>query len=158
MAEQRLPVVDGDDGSWGDILNQYIEKEHYNTGSDNALNGGHQKITIRPGSNASGTAPIKLASGPLMTTPEAGAIEFLTDKLYLTQTTGAARKVIATYYDDGSGATGDLYYRDVSGNFVRIPIGSPGQTLVVSGGVPVWTTPGGGQTLPQVMAVGSLRV
>lgn len=95
MAEQRLPVVNGDDGAWGNILNQYLEKEHYNTGVNNTSNGGHKNITIRPGTTVAGTAPIKLSSGPLMTNPEAGAIEFLTDKLYFTQTTGVVRKSIA---------------------------------------------------------------
>lgn len=99
MAEQRLPAVNGDDGAWGDILNQYISKEHYNTGADNAANGGHKTITVRPGSNAAGTAPLKFTSGPLMTAAEVGAIEFLTDKLYFTQTTGATRKTVATTSD-----------------------------------------------------------
>lgn len=98
MAEQRLPTVDADDGAWGTILNQFIAKEHYNTGADNAANGGHKAITVRAGSITAGTAPLKLTSGSLMTTPEAGAIEFLTDKLYFTKTTTltTARMVITT--------------------------------------------------------------
>lgn len=140
MAEQRLPAVNGDDGAWGDILNQYIAKEHYNTGVDNAANGGHKAITLRPGTSTAGTAPIKLTSGPLMTNPEAGAIEFLTDKFYFTQTTNTTRKTVAIY-DDSSGATGDLYYRDSSGNFIRLAIGpSNGQILTVNNGIPAWTT------------------
>lgn len=102
MAEQRLPIVDSDDGAWGDILNQYIEKEHYNTGVNNAANGGHQHITLRAGTTAAGTAPIKLTSGDLMSAPEAGAVEFLTDNLYFTQTTGTARKVITTNDTNGN--------------------------------------------------------
>lgn len=158
MAEQRLPIVNSDDGQWGDVLNQYLEKEHYNTGFHDTANGGHKHITVRPGTTAAGTAPIKLTSGSLMITPEAGAIEFNTDKLYFTQTTDTARKAVATYNDDGNGAAGDLYYRDASGNFIRLPIGLPGQSLVVSGGLPTWSTPAGGQTLQQVMAINSLRV
>jgi hypothetical protein len=42
---QRLPIVNQDDGTWGDIIRQYIQKEHYDDGTDNAVNGGHQKIT-----------------------------------------------------------------------------------------------------------------
>jgi hypothetical protein len=38
----------------------------------------------------------------------------------------------------GSDATGDLYYRDSSGNFVRLPIGTSGQTLKVVSGLPAW--------------------
>jgi hypothetical protein len=98
MTELRLPAVNGDDGAWGDILNNYLIQEHYNTGLDNVLNGSHQTMTIRPGTIAAGTAPLKFTSGPLMTTPEAGAIEFLTDKLYFTRTTtlATARTVITT--------------------------------------------------------------
>lgn len=155
MAQQRLPTVNGDDGAWGDILNQYLTKEHYDTGVDNAANGGHKTITVRPGTPTAGTAPIKLASGSLMSAPEVGAIEFLSDRLYFTQTTGTARKVIAAF-DDTSGATGDVYYRDVSGNFVRLAIGSASDVLTVTGGVPVWAAPagggGGGLTHPQIMS------
>lgn len=97
--EQRLPVVEGDDGQWGDVLNQYLEKEHYNTGLDDTTNGGHKTITIKPGTDASGTAPLKFTSGPLMTIPETGAVEFLSDRFYYTQTTAMARKTIATIDD-----------------------------------------------------------
>lgn len=103
MAEQRLPIVNSDDGTWGDILNQYLNKEHYNGDTDlnqaTSENGGHQNVTLQPGTTGSGTAPLKFTSGPLMTTPEAGAVEFLTDRLYFTQTTGTARKMVANTDD-----------------------------------------------------------
>lgn len=137
MAQQRLPYVDGDDGDWGDILNQFIEKEHYNTALDDPANGGHQKITIRPGTAAAGTAPLKFTSGTLLSAPEAGAVEFQNDKLYFTETTGPTRKTIAIY-DDTSGATGDTYYRDSGGDFVRLGIGSEGKVLRVTSGLPAW--------------------
>ena len=139
MVEQRLPAVNGDDGQWGDILNQFIAKEHYNTGADNANNGNHKTITIRPGSQIAGSAPLKFTSGPLLTTPESGAVEFNNDKLYLTQTTGSTRKTVAAY-DDSAGANGDIYYRDNNGNFIRIPAGSSGQILTINSGIPTWST------------------
>jgi len=160
VAEQRLPAVNGDDGQWGDILNQYISKEHYNTGINNAENGGHKTITIRAGTTAASTAPLKFTSGSLLTTPEAGAVEFAVDKLYFTQTTGTTRKVVAAY-DDSSGVSGDMYYRDSSGNLIRIPIGSSTHVLTVAGGVPTWTAPAGGGsglTQQQVMAISSMRI
>jgi hypothetical protein len=49
-------------------------------------------LQIKAGTAVAGTAPLKFTSGTLLTTPEVGAIEFLTDKSYLTITTGAARK------------------------------------------------------------------
>jgi|GEM_PF-811995 len=139
---QRLPIVNSDDGVWGDIIRQYIKKEHYDDGTDNAVNGGHQNITVRAGTATAGTAPIKLTSGTLLTASEAGAVEFNSDSLYFTITTGASRRKIALY-DDSAGATGDLYYRNSSGYFTRLPIGSTSQTLQVTGGVPVWDAASG---------------
>jgi len=134
---QRLPIVNSDDAVWGDILRQYLEKEHFNDDTDNAANGGHQTVTIRPGTAASGTAPLKFTSGTLMSTPEAGALEFNNNLLYFTITSGTVRKKIALY-DDTSGATGDLYHRDGSGNFTRLAIGTTDQVLRVTGGLPAW--------------------
>lgn len=138
MAQQRLPIVNSDDGVWGDIIRQYLMKEHFNDDTDNAANGGHKTVTIRAGTSTAGTAPLKFTSGTLLGTPEAGAVEFNTDNLYFTITTGTVRKKVALY-DDSSGATGDLYYRDSGGNFVRLAVGANGKTLRVSGGVPAWS-------------------
>lgn len=145
---QRLPQVNGDDGVWGDIIRQYLMKEHYNDDTDNADNGGHQKITIRGGTAAAGTAPITLTSGTLMSTPETGAVEFNGDNLYFTQTSGTVRKKIALY-DDASGATGDIYYRNNTGYFTRLEIGNSGEFLTVSSGVPVW----GVATIPNTSTI-----
>jgi len=160
MAEQRLPAVNGDDGVWGDILNQFLSKEHYDTGLNNGANGGHKTITIRPGTTVAGTAPLKFTSGSLLTSPEAGAIEFAVDKLYFTQTTGTIRKVIASY-DDSAGASGDVFYRDSTGSLVRLPIGSSNNVLTVIGGLPSWVAPaggGGGISQQQAMAISSMRI
>ena len=135
---QRLPIVNSDDAVWGDILRQYLMKEHFNDDTDNPENGGHQKITVRAGTATSGTAPLKFTSGTLMSTPEAGAVEFNNNFLYFTITSGTVRKKVALY-DDSSGATGDLYYRDSAGIFTRLGVGTTGQTLGVAGGLPAWT-------------------
>lgn len=50
------------------------------------------RLHLPAGTTSASSAPLKLTSGSLMTTAEAGAVEFLTDKGYLTITTGAARK------------------------------------------------------------------
>lgn len=47
----------------------------------------------------------------------------------------------------GSDATGDSYYRNSSGNVTRLPIGSTGNVLTVSGGVPTWAPPAAGMTV-----------
>ena len=137
---QRLPVVNGDDGTWGNIINQFINLQHYNDGTDNPINGSHVTVTIRPGVATAGGAPLKFISGTLLTSPEAGAIEFVTDTLYFTQTTSTTRKTIAAY-DDTSGAKGDIYYRDNSGYFTRLGIGSTNQVLSVASGIPAWAQP-----------------
>lgn len=120
MAQQRLPIVNSDDGIWGDNLNQYLGKEHYNGSADFTAaspNGGHKTITVQPGTTAAGTVPLKFTSGPLTTAAEAGAVEFLSDKLYFTQTTSTTRKVVTMGDTNitvgtaapGSPTTGDLW-------------------------------------------------
>ncbi len=52
-------------------------------------------VHIKAGTAVASSAPLKLTSGSLLTTAEAGAIEFLTDAFYATITTGAARKTFA---------------------------------------------------------------
>jgi hypothetical protein len=53
------------------------------------------KIHLAAGSATAGTAPIKLTSGTLTTATVVGQVEFLTDALYFTITTGAVRKTLA---------------------------------------------------------------
>lgn len=48
-------------------------------------------LHVKAGTTVAGTAPFKLTSGSLLTTPEAGTVEFLTDKFYGGITTGPAR-------------------------------------------------------------------
>lgn len=157
MAEQRLPIVNSDDGVWGDILRQYLMKEHFNDDTDNPINGAHKTVTIRPGTATAGTAPLKFASGTLLSSAEAGAVEFNSDSLYFTITTGTVRKKVALY-DDSSGATGDLYYRDSSGNFVRLAVGGSGKTLRVSGGLPAWSDADGNPAIATVTKTSSYTV
>ena len=47
----------------------------------------------------------------------------------------------------GSDATGDIYYRNSGGNLTRLGIGSSGQVLGVSGGLPAWQASGSGITV-----------
>jgi len=52
------------------------------------------RLHLPAGTTAASTGPLKFTSGSLMTSPEAGAVEFLTDKWYATITTGTARKEV----------------------------------------------------------------
>ncbi len=130
---QRLPIVGDDDGVWGNILRQYLEKEHYQSAgdTDDPANGGHQFVTIRAGTTSK--APLTLAIGPLTSTPAIGAIEFNDDKLYFT-TTGSVRKTVAMY--DMTGAIGDMYYRNNTGGLSRLPIGNNNEVLTVASSAP----------------------
>lgn len=52
-------------------------------------------LHLKSGTATASTAALKFTSGTLLTTAEAGAVEFLTDAYYGTITTGAARKTFA---------------------------------------------------------------
>ena len=118
MADQRLPIVDSDDGVWGVILRQYLMKEHYDDGTNNAANGGHQKITIRPGTTSAGTAPLKFTSGALMTTAETGAMEYDGTGYYVTPSS-ATRKRLAMYDTSGATVTFTIAMRQMNSNVFR---------------------------------------
>ena len=146
MAE-RLPVVGGDDGAWGTVLNNWLLKEHYDTndGNTHADNGMHKGITIRAGSTSVAPITFTTTSAALLTTPAAGTLEINSSGvLFYTQTSGSGNRRRVMYYDDGSAATGDVFYRDASGNIVRLGIGSASDVLTVSGGLPSWAAPSGG--------------
>lgn len=64
-----------------------------------------------------------------------GANPIASTKLYVS---GAVR------FDLGSDAQGDIFYRDSSGNFVRLPIGINGHVLTSNGTIPGWSAPGTG--------------
>ena len=66
-----------------------------NIGIGLASNAITARFHLPAGTATASTAPLKFTSGTLLTTPEAGAVEFLTDKFYGTITTGAVRKTFA---------------------------------------------------------------
>jgi hypothetical protein len=69
-------------------------------------------LHIKAGTAAANTAPLKFTAGALMTTPEVGAIEFLSDKFYGTITTGAARQTFATLESSAQTFSSDLSVPD----------------------------------------------
>ena len=74
-------------------------------------------LQIKAGTATAGTAPIKLASGTLLTAAEVGAIEFLTDTPYFTISTGTARKAIVL--DDVGLTAGRLPYVTTNGRLTN---------------------------------------
>ncbi len=150
MTQWRLPIVNQDDAVWGDILVQYLKKEHYDNGTDDAVNnGGHKTITVRAGTATANTAPIKIASGVSLTTPEAGAIEYTTDTLSFTVANSGspARKKVVL---EPGGATGDTLYRDSTGNFNALAAVAVGKSLRSAG----TSTPPAWADLAQIAATG----
>lgn len=146
MAE-RLPVVGGDDGSWGTVLNNWLLKEHYDTndGNTDASNGMHKGVTIRAGSTSVAPLSFSLSGADILTTPVAGSLEVNSSGvLFYTQSSGSGNRRKVMYYNNDSAGTGDLFYRDSSANMVRLAIGSTGDVLTVSSGLPSWAVPSGG--------------
>ena len=87
-------------------------------------------LHIRAGTAAAETAPLKLTAGPVMTTPEAGAIEFDGTNLFFTDSTDA-RKTIAT--TSGGNLTSVSSISNSSSNITLSPPASSGSVIVNSG-------------------------
>lgn len=68
-------------------------------------------------SDETGSGPLVFATSPMLTTPVINV---------------------------GSDAIGDIYYRNAGGLFTRLAVGSAGQVLTVSGGLPAWAAPSAG--------------
>jgi hypothetical protein len=71
-------------GSTGIVETQLRSGVYIGSTSTTDYNQPTAKLHIAAGSASAGTAPIKLTSGTLMTTPEDGAIEFDGSELYIT--------------------------------------------------------------------------
>jgi hypothetical protein len=74
-------------------------------------------LHLKAGTATASTAPLKFNSGTLLTTPEAGAVEFLTDKYYGTITTGAARKEFAL--NDAALTSGSVLFAGSTGRITQ---------------------------------------
>lgn len=77
--------------------------------------------------NSTTVAPIKFVSGSVLTTPVAGAMEFTTDSLFFTITTGTARKTIAFTDSNITGNAANVTGTVAAGN------GGTGQTTYTIG-------------------------
>lgn len=99
-------------------------------------------LHIKAGTTAASTAPLKFTSGSLLTSPEAGAVEFLTDAFYGTSTTGPTRRRFAQVPGTAY-VIGDLLYADTTTTLALRAIGSTGDVLTVTGGLPVWAAMSG---------------
>lgn len=89
----------------------------YDISENNFAIGGNTttaRLHLPAGTATASTAPLKFTSGTSLTTAEAGAVEFTTDDLFFTITTGAARKGIVL--NDGTPlASGSLAVATTNG-------------------------------------------
>ena len=113
-------------------------------------------LHLNGGTAALNSAPLKFTSGVNLTTPEAGAMEYNGTALFFTPTT--LRKEIA-FADlsnisgtlgvtkGGTGlitlTTGDILFASAANTLSRLGVGTNGQVLTLTGGIPAWVAPSG---------------
>jgi hypothetical protein len=108
-------------------------------------------LHLDAGTAVAGTAPLKFTSGSLLTTPEAGAVEFLTDKYYGT-TTGGARRTFAflespTFTTPNIGAATGTSLQ-LSGLTATRPVKTDGSKNLISGTIDLTSSNDVTGTLP----------
>ena len=87
-----------------------------------------------------------------ITSPQEGQFAYLKDTNVTTYYTGSAwANVDTTGMTNPMTTTGDIVYASSGSTPGRIGIGSTGNVLTVSGGVPVWSAPAGGGKVLQVV-------
>lgn len=75
-------------------------------------------LNIKAGTASASTAPLKFTSGTSLTTAEAGAMEFTTDDLFFTITTGAARKRLLMADPVGGLTSGRVPFATTNGRLI----------------------------------------
>jgi hypothetical protein len=88
-----------------------------------------------------------------ITSPQEGQFAYLKDTNVTTYYTGSAwANLDTTGMTNPMTTTGDVIYSSPGSTPVRLGIGSTGNVLTVSGGVPVWSAPAGGGKVLQVVS------
>jgi len=130
-------IISGAGGNYGTTFD---EQEHFTV---NVQGGNDANITVAEDGNANITSN----SGNInLTTFSGNATNIVASGTgYAFSVTGAG--ILMNFNSD---ATGDLPYRASSGYLARRGIGTSGQILTVSGGVPVWANPATNGTVTSV--------
>ena len=123
------------------------------SGTSSGTNTGDQTITLTGDVTGTGTGSFVATIGAAKVTNAMLAGSIAASKLVgndiatlgtVTAGTLSTGAVIAgVTITVGSDATGDLYYRNASGVFTRLGIGSAAQVLTVAGGLPSWAASSG---------------
>lgn len=92
-------------------------------------------LTLTAGTTA--VDPITFNSGPVLATPVAGSMEFLTDALYFTITTGPTRKTVA-FID--STLTGTWNGGLIAGQYGGTGVNNSGKTITLGGNISTAST------------------
>jgi hypothetical protein len=89
-----------------------------------------------------------------ITSPQEGQFAYLKDTNVTTYYTGSAwTNLDTTGMTNPMTTTGDMVYSSSGSTPARLGIGSTGNVLTVSGGVPVWSAPAGGGKVLQVVHI-----
>ncbi len=93
------------------------------------------RLMLAAGTTAASSAPLKLQSGTSMTTAEVGALEYTTDDLFFTISTGTARKRLLFADPSGGLTSGRVPFATTNGRLTDdADLTFDGSTLTVSGG------------------------
>jgi len=117
--------------------NGLLVRTALNTTISRTIVGTSNRITVTNGDGVLGTPTLDIGSD----------VATLTGSQTLTNKT-----LTSPIINLGSDATGDIYYRNSSGNFARLGIGTNAQVLTVSSGIPSWQTGGGSGTINDGLA------
>lgn len=110
------------------------------TNSDLLLLGSSTGVTTFTSANAGSGNFTQTVQAVTDTLVDRGTPDILTNKTLASSTNSLGGNTIVV----GSDATGDIWYRNSSGIFTRLGIGTSAQVLTVSGGLPSWQTTAGG--------------
>ena len=114
-------------------------------------------LHLAAGSATAGTAPLKLTSGTLLSSPEAGSIEYLSGTYYATNAVPSRLRFVLR--DDAAGVQGDILYHNGT-NWTALGYGTSGYYLKTqgAGANPVWAevTVSGGISTPDTPAQGDV--
>lgn len=100
-------------------------------------------LTLPAGTETAGTSPLKMTSGTLLSTTEAGAIEFSNDDYYFNITTGAGSSGSGTYYPVAQSSTYVKATSFLSTNFHQYFATDPAKSLTGGSSGNTWLSGNG---------------